>query len=140
MGNCDEAEHAFHRVIELEPDNSYGYDNIGAVYITEGKWSQSIPMFQRALQIRPHFEAYSNLGTAYFYLKRYAEAAKMFGKAAELSPNQQVVLGNLADAYRWSGQTQKAIAAVSQYRFKPATVDNQPTWSAVSIAIKIQKQ
>jgi TonB family protein len=35
---------------------------------------------------------------------------------------------------------QKAIAAVSQYRFKPATVDNQPTWSAVSIAIKIQKQ
>jgi TonB family protein len=34
----------------------------------------------------------------------------------------------------------KAIAAVSQYRFKPATVDNQPTWASVSIAIKIQKQ
>jgi len=34
---------------------------------------------------------------------------------------------------------QKAIAAVSQYRFKPATVGNQPTWAAVSIAIKIQK-
>jgi TonB family protein len=33
-----------------------------------------------------------------------------------------------------------AIAAVSQYRFKPATVDNQPTWATVSIAIKIQKQ
>ena len=35
---------------------------------------------------------------------------------------------------------EKAIVAVSQYRFKPATVGNQPTWSAVSIAIKIQKQ
>jgi TonB family protein len=34
---------------------------------------------------------------------------------------------------------EKAIAAVKQYRFKPATVDNQPTWAAVSIAIKIQK-
>jgi TonB family protein len=34
----------------------------------------------------------------------------------------------------------KAIAAVSQYRFKPATIDNQPTWSNVSITIKIQKQ
>jgi hypothetical protein len=33
-----------------------------------------------------------------------------------------------------------AIAAVSQYRFKPATVDNHPTWATVSIAIKIQKQ
>jgi len=35
---------------------------------------------------------------------------------------------------------QKALAAVSQYRFTPATMDNQPTWSSVSIAIKIQKQ
>jgi TonB family protein len=34
----------------------------------------------------------------------------------------------------------KAVEAVSRYRFQPATEDNQPTWSAVSIAIKIQKQ
>ncbi|MDP9051872.1 MAG: energy transducer TonB [Acidobacteriota bacterium] len=33
----------------------------------------------------------------------------------------------------------KAIEAVSQYRFTPATLDNKPTWSTVSIAIKIQK-
>jgi len=33
----------------------------------------------------------------------------------------------------------KAIAAVSQYRFKPAMMDNKPTWATVSIAIKIQK-
>ncbi len=40
--------------------------------------------------------------------------------------------GSLIDA--------KAIAAVSQYRFKPATIDNQPTWAAVEVTIKIQKQ
>jgi hypothetical protein len=33
----------------------------------------------------------------------------------------------------------KAIEAVSQYRFTPATYDNKPTWSTISIAIKIQK-
>jgi TonB family protein len=33
----------------------------------------------------------------------------------------------------------RAIEAVSQYRFKPATLDNRPTWASVSIAIKIQK-
>jgi TonB family protein len=33
----------------------------------------------------------------------------------------------------------KAIEAVNQYRFQPATLDNKPTWSAVSITIKIQK-
>ncbi len=37
------------------------------------------------------------------------------------------------------GVDQKAIAAVSQYRFKPAMVDNLPTWSGVSVTIKIQK-
>lgn len=33
----------------------------------------------------------------------------------------------------------KAIEAVSQYRFQPATLDNKPTWATVSVAIKIQK-
>jgi TonB family protein len=33
----------------------------------------------------------------------------------------------------------KAIAAVQEYRFTPAMVDNKPTWASVSIAIKIQK-
>ncbi len=33
----------------------------------------------------------------------------------------------------------KAVEAVSQYRFVPATVDNKATWSTVSIAIKIEK-
>jgi TonB family protein len=33
----------------------------------------------------------------------------------------------------------KAIAAVSQDRFKPATLDNKPTWASVSITIEIQK-
>ena len=33
----------------------------------------------------------------------------------------------------------RAIEAVNQYRFQPATIDNKPTWSSVSITIKIQK-
>jgi len=35
---------------------------------------------------------------------------------------------------------QKAIAAVSQYRFTPAMVDNKATWSSVTVSIKLQKQ
>jgi TonB family protein len=33
----------------------------------------------------------------------------------------------------------RAIEAVNQYRFLPATYDNKPTWASVSITIKIQK-
>ena len=33
----------------------------------------------------------------------------------------------------------QAVAAVTQYRFKPATLDNKATWATVSITIQIQK-
>lgn len=108
LGDFAKALSAFQRVVQIEPVNPYGYDNIGAVYLSQGKWAESISMFEKALQLRPHLVGYSNLGTAYFHLRRYSDAAKMFEKAVEISPNQQLVLGNLADAYRWSGQSQKA--------------------------------
>jgi hypothetical protein len=34
----------------------------------------------------------------------------------------------------------ETVAAVSQYRFKPATLDNKATWASVSVAIRIEKQ
>jgi outer membrane biosynthesis protein TonB len=34
----------------------------------------------------------------------------------------------------------RAVEAVNQYRFAPATLDNKATWSTVSLAIRIQKQ
>jgi adenylate cyclase len=54
------------------------------------------------------------LGTAYFYLKQYTNAAQMYEKAVQLSPNDATVMGNLGDAYRWSGQTDKAQATYQQ--------------------------
>lgn len=110
LGKYEEAMSAFRKVTELEPNNAYGYDNVGAVYLCSGKWNEAIHEYQRALDLEPHFIAYSNLGTAYFDLKRYGEAAKMFEKAVAMNPTEQIVVGNLADAYRWSGQSEKALA------------------------------
>jgi serine/threonine protein kinase/tetratricopeptide (TPR) repeat protein len=108
IGNFDAAFKAFRRVSELEPDNIYGPLNIGAVLFSQGKYDECIPAFQKALAIKPSWQIFSNLGTAYFYLKRYREAVGMFEKAVDMNPNQEVVVGNLADAYRWSGDPQKA--------------------------------
>jgi tetratricopeptide (TPR) repeat protein/DNA-binding winged helix-turn-helix (wHTH) protein/TolB-like protein len=110
-GDYERALNAFRRVVELEPGNVYGYENFGNVNLRLGRWNESISSYEEALRIRPNFAIYSNLGTAYFYLKRYGDAAKMFLKAVEINPNDETVAGNLADAYRWSGQTEKALAA-----------------------------
>jgi tetratricopeptide (TPR) repeat protein/DNA-binding winged helix-turn-helix (wHTH) protein/TolB-like protein len=111
LGDNDRALNAFRRVTELEPDNVDGYENLGTVNLRLGNWNESIRYYEQALKIRPNFGIYSNLGTAYFYLKRYSEAVRMFERAAEINPDEETVEGNLADAYRWSGQHEKAVAA-----------------------------
>jgi eukaryotic-like serine/threonine-protein kinase len=110
LGEYDKALAAFQRVTVLEPDNYFGYLNVGAIYFQEGKYEESISYFQKSLQLQPYYLTYSNLGTALFFLKRYSESVPMFEKAVEMNPNEQLTVGNLADAYRWSGQRDKANA------------------------------
>ncbi|HKU20841.1 MAG TPA: protein kinase [Terriglobales bacterium] len=110
FGENELAVAGFKKVIELEPDNAAGYDNLGVVLMRMEKWNDCIPNFEKALQIQPYYATYSNLGTAYFFLKRYHEAVQMFEKAAAMNSNDHMVMGNLADGYRWAGQPQKALA------------------------------
>lgn len=108
LGNYAKALDAFQQVTVLEPDIASGYENMGNVYLQEGKYQECIPYFQHALKIEPYWTTYSNLGMAYFYLKQYADSAGMFEKAVALNPNDAQAVVNLADAYRWSGQQDKA--------------------------------
>lgn len=108
LGDHAKALEAFHHVTELEPDNIWGYQNTGATYFTDGKFESAIPYFQKALEMQPDAANYSNLGTAYFYLQRYKDAVPNFEKAAALNPGDQMLIGNLADAYRADGDQQHA--------------------------------
>jgi tetratricopeptide (TPR) repeat protein/class 3 adenylate cyclase/TolB-like protein len=109
-GDNEKALAAWQKVIEIEPDNVWGYQNVGAVYWSEGRYSESIPLFQKALQLQPTADVYADLGSAYAYLRRYNEAIKMDEQAVNLDPNGETKMGNLADAYRWAGQNDKANA------------------------------
>lgn len=109
FGDNQKALQAFQRVTELEPGNAAAYRNMGAVYFRQDKWSECIPTFQKSLELEKHSVTYSNLGTAYFYLKQYDAAVKNFEKALEMNPNYETAVGNLADAYRWSGRKQEAM-------------------------------
>jgi tetratricopeptide (TPR) repeat protein len=111
LGEYEKALSAFRRMTELEPDNAFGYIDMGTVYLQEGKYGDAIPPYQKALALKPHYMTYTNLGTAYFFLGRYNEAVPMFEKAVEMNPNDEHVVGNLADGYRWAGQAQKAATA-----------------------------
>jgi serine/threonine-protein kinase len=142
-GENDKALEAFRRVTELEPDNPVGHENIGIVYFRQGKWEECIPAFQKALSIRPYFSVYSNLGTAYFFLKQYDDAVPMFEKAVEMNPNEEVAVGNLADAYRWSGRLDQARATYDRaisLAYKELQVNPRNAVALSSLAIYYGKK
>ena len=92
---------------KLEPEQYYGYEGQALVYFRQGKYEASIQASEQALKFRPHQQTYLDFGTAYFYAGRHNEAMKMFEKAVELEANNELYLGNLADAYRRAGQKER---------------------------------
>jgi eukaryotic-like serine/threonine-protein kinase len=114
IGDSAKALAEYQKVTELATDNPMGYTDIGSVYLREGKWSDAIPQFQKALALSPDSTTYSDLGTAYFFLKNYDESTKMYEKAVQMTPNNEELLGNLGDSYRWSGHSDQAAATYSK--------------------------
>ncbi len=121
LGNYAAALKQYHRVNQLAPDNALGYLNAGGALLGEGQYAASIAPLQQAVKLHPNASAYGNLGFARFYLHQYAASVPLFQKALALSPRSARMLGNLADAYRWTGQKaladatyQKAIARIYQ--------------------------
>jgi len=111
IGDTAKASPEFQKVTKIAPDNPIGYLDLGSLYLREGKWSESIPEFRKALSLAPDSATYSNLGTAYFGLKDYDQAIAMYEKAVQMTPNDEIILGNLGDAYRWSGHSSEAATA-----------------------------
>jgi serine/threonine protein kinase/tetratricopeptide (TPR) repeat protein len=113
FGEYENALAQFRRVTDLDPDNYWGYMNSGAVYLAKGRYQDSLRESQTALGIaRDHGGVtagiHTNLGTAYYYLRRYADSVKENEQAVKISPKDYVLVGNLADAYRWSGRKKEA--------------------------------
>jgi eukaryotic-like serine/threonine-protein kinase len=110
LGDYGKALASFQKVAELAPDLPAGFLNSGVIHFHQGEYQKAIPLFQKAVALRPTSSAYSNLAAAYYNTGQYREAAQAGEKAVELDPNNDLPVGNLADAYRLSGDTGKAKA------------------------------
>jgi len=131
------------RVTELQPDSVPGWDNLGNAYVRAGKYDQGISAYQKSIELSATWSAYSNLGNIYFMLKRYSDAVQAFEKATELGPNQELAMGNLADAYRASGQKDKAMATYDKaiaLAFQDLQVNPQNTAAMEDLAVYYAKK
>jgi eukaryotic-like serine/threonine-protein kinase len=77
-----------------------------------GRYSDAIPVLEKATMMRPTAVAYSNLGMAYYGGRRFLESAQTFERAANLADKNHVIWGNLGDAYYWApGKRSQAAGA-----------------------------
>jgi serine/threonine-protein kinase len=109
-GKYEAAATQFRHVIECAPDYALGYVKLGGTSMYLGRTEAARKMFERSLELEPTYWALSNLGTLYFEASRFSDAAQMFEKALEIDPNNHAVLGNLANAYRFGAQPERAEA------------------------------
>jgi serine/threonine protein kinase/tetratricopeptide (TPR) repeat protein len=143
IGENEKALNELKRVTELEPDNVTGWNNLANVYERMGRYQESIPVYQKSIDLSPTSLAYSNLGYVYTVLKQYPQAIQTLEKAVELGPNQEFVAGNLADAYRYSGQKDKANATYDKaiaLAFRDLQVNPQNTDALGDLALYYAKK
>jgi eukaryotic-like serine/threonine-protein kinase len=106
------------------PANSFLARRLGVAYFLEGQFASAAATFQKAIGEREHAEAYMDLGQVYLHQQQFGPAVTALEKAAALKPHSFSIEADLADAYAWSGNGQKAAAhyrealGLSQARLK----------------------
>lgn len=107
-GRYRDAAVQFQKVIDMAPDSSWGYNNLGAAYMRLGQRSDALKMFEKVEQLRPDYSARSNMGSLCLQEGNYAKAAQWYSKALDLDSSDYLVWGNMASAYYWSEEQDKA--------------------------------
>jgi len=100
QGDIEGALDAFSVAIASNPDNAaIPYYYRGLVYIEDGKITEAVDDFTKAIELDGHFpQAYAARGTAYLMLTRPAKAAEDFNKALQLDPKNPTTYVNRARA------------------------------------------
>jgi serine/threonine protein kinase/Tfp pilus assembly protein PilF len=113
-GKYPEAIKQYEMAMAYSHNNGLVLYSLGVPYFRMGKFDEAIELFNKAIKTQPTLEkARNNLGAAYFLTRRFAEAIPLLEEVSRKSP-EFVPIGNLARAYWWSGQKERAIPLYKQ--------------------------
>ena len=100
-GQWPEAEHAFLRSLELEPDHPLALNYLGYSWLERGEnRAAAREMIEKAVAQRP-FDGYivDSLGWTYYLEGDYQRAMEILEDAVELTPGDPTINDHLGDAY-----------------------------------------
>jgi protein O-GlcNAc transferase len=107
-----DALHAFHKTVELMPDDAGALYNLGVALKSRGKPDSAVDCYRRAIKLKPGFaEAHGNLGNALRDLGQLDEAVDSYRQAIKLKPDSAEVHNNLGTALNALGQFEGAVTS-----------------------------
>jgi|GEM_PF-3784517 len=109
-GKLQEANSAFQKAAELEPDNIKALEGLGKTYLYLDKNKEAERIFNRVLKLDPrNISAMTSLAMIYSWSKRYQEAVNLYKKVLEIDPKNIMANTGLAEAYNWMGSRKQSI-------------------------------
>ncbi|WP_375177126.1 tetratricopeptide repeat protein [Marinobacter mobilis] len=107
-GKNDRANQAYEKVLQLSPDNILALNNLAWMYHENGD-SRAIDLAERAFRLNPQSGAVADTyGWILFSSGRHDESLPVLEKAYELAPEVDEIALHLAEAYKATGQEDKA--------------------------------
>lgn len=98
-GEHRKAETLYRRLLEMDPENSNIYENLGKILTNKKRYKEAIQAYARAVELdEKDDKKLLALGNLYQLLMRYSLAGECYKRAAELKPREVEYLFLLANA------------------------------------------
>ena len=105
-----EAIALYEQIIQIDPQNSEAYNNIGELYGSLNQLGKALPYFLKAIELNPMMGVYySNLALVFHYQGNIEEALDNYTKSIALQPNWSAY-NNRASLYIYNKDYDRAIA------------------------------
>jgi tetratricopeptide (TPR) repeat protein len=116
-GNTAESVAAFHRVLDLRPNDVPALVWLGRLYLDQGDAVRAEPLFERARTTAPRtVAAVVGLGQAALARRDFPRAITLLEEALALDPGAASIHSPLAMAYRGAGDAPQAEAHLARWR------------------------
>jgi tetratricopeptide (TPR) repeat protein len=123
IGKMQEAEEAFRKELQIDPDNVVAKYKLGVLLTEKGNAAQGKQMIEEALKVRPGLShADYNLGRAEMLLGNDQAAVEHFGQATKTDSDQAVLeqswyqLGTVLRRMRRMQEAQQAFAMFQKFK------------------------